>query len=362
VSRPWSAADVLCVRLDTIGDVLMTGPAIRALRASAERITLLTSGPGAAVARLMPEVDETIVYDPPWMKASEPRPDGGGDRAMIELLRRRRFDAAAIFTVYSQSPLPAALLCQLADIPLRLAHCRENPYALLTHHVPEPEPHDTVRHEVRRQLDLVATVGTSTADERLHIAVPDAERRRVPRLLAGVGVEPERPWALLHPGASAPSRRYPAASWAEVCRALVGDHGVQVVLSGDETEAELVESVRAAAGVPAASLAGLLDLPGLAAVVEAAPVLLAGNTGPVHVAAAVGTPVVDLYALTNPQHQPWGVPSRVLFQDVPCRWCYKSICPEGHHRCLRGVPPSQAVDAALSLMAVAAAARPSGPA
>jgi ADP-heptose:LPS heptosyltransferase len=78
---------------------------------------------------------------------------------------------------------------------------------------------------------------------------------------------------------------------------------------------------------------------------------VAGNTGPVHVAAAVGTPVVDLYALTNPQHTPWMVPSRVLFNDVPCRWCYSSVCPERHHRCLRGVHPEQVVAAALDLLA-----------
>jgi ADP-heptose:LPS heptosyltransferase len=79
-------------------------------------------------------------------------------------------------------------------------------------------------------------------------------------------------------------------------------------------------------------------------------VLLAGNTGPVHLAAAVGTPVVDLYALTNPQHTPWAVPSVVLSRDVPCRWCYSSVCPEGHHRCLRGVTPREIVEAALSLV------------
>jgi ADP-heptose:LPS heptosyltransferase len=84
--------------------------------------------------------------------------------------------------------------------------------------------------------------------------------------------------------------------------------------------------------------------------VEAAPLLLCNNSGPVHVAAAVGTPVVDLYALTNPQHTPWAVPHRVLFHDVPCKYCYKSFCPEGHHDCLRLVPPATVVEAALSLL------------
>ncbi|MGH9159782.1 MAG: SDR family NAD(P)-dependent oxidoreductase, partial [Vicinamibacteraceae bacterium] len=84
--------------------------------------------------------------------------------------------------------------------------------------------------------------------------------------------------------------------------------------------------------------------------VAEAPLLVSNNTGPVHLAAALGTPVVDLYALTNPQHTPWRVSSRVLFQDVPCRYCYKSVCPKGHHRCLRGVSPGDVLAAIRSLM------------
>ena len=351
-ARDWStAAEVLCVRLDTIGDVLMTGPAMRALRESGARprITLLTSKPGASAARLMPEVDETIVYEAPWMKRGEHPSSAAADRAMIEGLRARRFDAAAIFTVYTQSALPAALMCRLADVPLRLAHCREKPYGLLTHHVAEREPEEHVRHEVRRQLDLVAAVGATAADERLRVRVPRAARARATAAIAALGVDEERAWTVVHPGASAPSRRYPEEQWAEVCRRLETDHGVQVVLSGDAGEAALAAGIARAAGLPDRSLAGRLALPELAALLEAAPLLLAGNTGPVHLAAAVGTPVVDLYALTNPQHTPWGVPSKVLSHDVPCRWCLGSVCREGHHLCLRAVEPAEVVRAALAV-------------
>jgi ADP-heptose:LPS heptosyltransferase len=98
------------------------------------------------------------------------------------------------------------------------------------------------------------------------------------------------------------------------------------------------------------SLAGRLDLGGLAALIAAAPLLVSGNTGPVHLAAAAGTPVIDLYALTNPQHTPWRVQHAVLCNDVPCRWCYKAVCPEGHHLCLRGVEPDRIARAALQLL------------
>ncbi|HEX7636960.1 MAG TPA: glycosyltransferase family 9 protein, partial [Burkholderiaceae bacterium] len=92
----------------------------------------------------------------------------------------------------------------------------------------------------------------------------------------------------------------------------------------------------------------------LGALVARARLVLTNNSGPAHLAAALGTPVVDLYALTNPQHTPWQVPARVLSHDVPCRHCLRSRCPQGHHACLLGVPPQAAADAALALLAEAA--------
>jgi ADP-heptose:LPS heptosyltransferase len=353
MSERWRAArNVLCVRLDTIGDVLMTGPAVRALKAAVpgRRITLLTSPSGASAAALLPEVDDTIVYEAPWMKrerSSDPSPD----ERVITTLRERGFDAAVIFTVYTQSPLPAALLCHLAGVPLRLAHCRENPYRLLTDWIPEVEPDGLVRHEVRRQLDLVAHVGASTDDSSMKIAVPGSATVRPRALLAQAGLDRADGWAVVHPGSTASSRRYPEELWAVACGMLAREHGIRQVFTGDATDGAVIERVRELAGDPGPSTAGGLSLAELAALIDAAPVLVAGNTGPVHLAAAVGTPVVDIYALTNPQHTPWGVPSRVLFQDVPCRWCYRSICPEGHHLCLRGVTPESVVAATLELLA-----------
>jgi ADP-heptose:LPS heptosyltransferase len=159
----------------------------------------------------------------------------------------------------------------------------------------------------------------------------------------------DKPWLVVHPGATAPSRRYPPEQYGAVVRQLVRDSGMQVVLTGASAELELVASVQDAAQVETFSVAGKLTLAELGAVIELAPLLITNNTGPAHIAAALGTPVVDLYALTNAQHTPWGVPHRVLFHDVPCRFCYKSICPEGHHNCMRQVAQEEVVRAAEEL-------------
>lgn len=350
----WQTAQrFLCVRLDSLGDVLMTTPAMAAIKATQpeSHITLMTSAAGAAVAPQLPMVDDVWVYDAPWLKATALRENSQPEYALFEALRSRQFDAVVIFTVYSQSPLPAAFMAYMADVPLRLAHCRENPYQLLTDYIRDPEPKLT-RHEVQRQLDLVASVGYRTLDQRLRLTVPESAHRRVVHRLTELGLNFSQPWIVIHPGASAPSRRYPPESFAAVARSLM-QLGITPVFTGTRPERPLVDNIRKQLDISVPSLVDQLDLAELSALIAAAPLLLSNNTGPAHLAAALGTAVVDLYALTNLQHTPWQVPHRVLFHDVPCRLCYKSICPEGHHNCLRLLAPQAVVAAVLELLAVA---------
>lgn len=344
------ASHILCIRLDYLGDVLMCTPAMRALRDSApgRRLTLLSSPAGAAVASFIPELDAALAFQAPWMKHGA-RQDANAVPAMAETLRAGRFDAAVIFTTYSQSALPAAMLCQMAGIPLRLAHCRENPYQLLSDWLPETEPQQQVRHEVRRQLDLVASIGCRAADERLSFSVPDADMAWARAALAQCDIGPDARWVLMHPGATAASRRYPPAQWAQALRLLAAD-GMQAVFTGGADEGVLIDGIREAANTPSHSLAGQATLGQLGALIALAPVMVSNNTGPAHIAAALGTPLVDLYALTNPQHTPWQSPSRVLYHDVACRNCYRSVCPQGHHDCLARVEPAQVAEAVHSLL------------
>ncbi len=331
---------------------MMTTPAIRALKMADQnrQITLMTSTAGAAIASLVTEIDQTIVYDAPWLKATVLRENSAPEFAMIEQLRHAEFDAAVIFTVYSQNPLPSAFLCYMAGIPLRLAHCHENPYQLLTHWVKDPEPTELIRHEVQRQLDLVASIGCTLEDDRMQLQISQAAIEKVQQLLLTAGVNLNRPWVVIHPGATAASRRYPPEQFAIVARTLVEQLGLQIVLTGTQSEQGLVTSIQSLMRAPAISLVNQLSLSELSALLSLTPLLIANNTGPVHIAAAVGTPVIDLYALTNPQHTPWRIAHRLLYHDVPCRFCYKSICPEEHHHCLRLVEPDTVVQAAIELL------------
>lgn len=201
---------------------------------------------------------------------------------MIALLAAGRFDGAVIFTSFSQSALPAALMCQLAGIELRLAHARENPYQLLTDWVAEPEPEQLVRHEVRRQLDLMASLGWSPDEARLSFNVPSADFSWVRCLLAKHGIGPRQPFVLMHPGASAPSRRYPPALWTEAIRMLAQRGPWPVVITGEAGEADIIDAIRDGCGGQVHSLAGQLGLGQLGAAIALASVVVSNNTGPAH--------------------------------------------------------------------------------
>jgi ADP-heptose:LPS heptosyltransferase len=377
---------VLAVRLDNLGDVLVTTPAIHAIRQSlpmlARRVpgaslTLLASPVGAQAGRLNPDIHEVIVYEAPWMDPWHRLPQNADrEQRMIATIKEREFDGAIIFTSFRQSALPAAYLCYLAGIPLRVAASIDGPGSLLTtrHKHPErmwpggplPDRAQSARaergmmHEVERGLDLVGAIGLGTGDLDLVLAVPDDARADVATFLSAQEIPPcresrRRPLIVVHAGCSMPARTYPWEMYADVVNLLVERLDATVLLTGTEDEHALVERIcdrlDAAARTSVLSVAGMLPFPAFCALVEAADLVITNNTGPMHVAAAVKTPVVALFALTNPPEQwgPWRVPHRQLYHDVPCRICYSRICPYGHE-CLRLVTPQSVVDAAAELV------------
>lgn len=342
----WAKASrILCIRLDNVGDVFMTTPAIKAVKESFPKasLTLLSSSSGAEAADLVPYIDSVRVFQAPWVK-SDVRPSNVLDE--IHLLQREHFDAAIIFTVYSQNPMASALLCYLAGIPLRLGYSRENIYGLLTHPVIDPEPHTLIRHEVQRQLDLVSSIGCFARSTELTCRVGNEARAAAASLLASLGIDDDEEVIAVHPGASAPSRRYEPEGFAEAGRLLLRNKRRRLVVTGNKDEKELSDFVARSIGSAAVSVAGKLTLEGLAALLERSSLLISNNSGPAHIAAATGTPAVIIYALTNPQHRPWGIPHRVLFHDVSCKFCYKSVCPFGQSSCIRLVRPDEVAAAA----------------
>ncbi len=299
-----------------MGDLIMSAPAIRALRDTFScKITVLTSSMAAGIAPYLSEIDDVIVFDLPWIKAKEV----AGNEAiftLVQQLKERKFDAAVIFTVFSQNPMPAAMIAYMAGIPLRLAYSRENPYELLTNWLPDKEPYTFIQHQVIRDLSLVNSIGAVTEDVSIHLDIPALAWKSAEDKLTNNGIDLNKRWLIFHAGVSEKKREYPGDLWVRSAKKIIKEKGFQILFTGAGSEKILCEQLAAETGENGFSVAGLLKLEEFIALIEKAPVIVSVNTGTIHIAAAVNTPVVVLYAQTNPQHTPWKVSSSILEFEV----------------------------------------------
>jgi ADP-heptose:LPS heptosyltransferase len=334
---------VLVARLDSDGDVLLAGPAVRAVAAGARELTLLCGPAGRQAAALLPGVDRVLEWAAPWIQA-EPAPVRAADvDRLVDAVRGARIEEAVVLTSFHQSALPLALLLRLAGVARITALSEDYPGSLLDvrHHVPEliPEP--------ERALSVAAAAGfalPSGDDGRLRVRgpLPDVDH------LIGAGA-----YVVVHPGATVPARACPPALAAEVVRTLAAQ-GRRVVVTGGPPEQPLTAQV---AGTDGADLGGRTTFAELAAVLAGADAVVVGNTGPAHLAAAVGTPVVSLFAPTVPYEKwrPYGVPTVCLGdQHAACRGTRARVCPVPGHPCLATVSAAEVVGAVAELEGIPA--------
>lgn len=333
-----SGARVLVVRSDNAGDVLLCGPAVRAVAATAGHVVFLAGPRGAAAARLLPGVDEVAQWETPWIEAEPPPLDRAHAMDLVRGVAALRVDRALVFTSYHQSALPMAALLRMAGVRWIGAISHDYPGSLLdlrhrpdeTEHPPEPE----------RMLALAEAAGfrlPDTDDGRLAVRLP----------LPPTGLRPG--YVVLHPGATAPARVWPPSLFREAVAELAEGH--EVVVTGAPGERGLTAYV---AGSRAVDLGGRTSLHELAAVLGGAAAVVVGNTGPAHLAAAVGTPVVSLFAPVVPAGRwaPYRVPSVLLGdQEAACRGSRARTCPTPGHPCLSSVTAQDVVQAVRELVA-----------
>jgi ADP-heptose:LPS heptosyltransferase len=329
---------VLAVRLDSLGDVLVTGPAVRALATAADEVVMLAGPAGGQASEMLPGVGRTWVWDCPWIRP-QPGPVNREDvDALVERIACERFPTAVVFTSFHQSPLPLALLLRMAGVGSVAAISVDYPGSLLDvrHRVDEDIP------ESERALSLARAAGFSLPagdDGRLRVRM----NAQLPSEVAGT------PYVVVHPGTSVPARAWSVHRWQQTVESLT-DQGWRVVVTGAPHEVGLTAEVSGGRGV---DIGGRTDLAELAAVLRRASVVVVGNTGPAHLAAAVGTPVVSLYAPTVPavRWAPYGVRRIVLGdQNAPCRGSRATICPVPGHPCLETVTASDVVAAVRRLV------------
>jgi ADP-heptose:LPS heptosyltransferase len=343
---------VLVVRLDGAGDVLLAGPAVRAVAAAPDTEVSLLCGPaGEPAGRLLPGVRHVLRWSSPWVVAPAPPVSRADVDDVVARLAEHAFDEAVVLTSFHQSPLPTALLLRLAgighitgasvDYPGALLDVRLRPGDALGDDLPEDLP------EPERAVAIAAAAGYRLPpgdDGRLAVCPPPP----VDALLGPLAYEP---YVVLHPGAAVPARQWPAEHHRAAAQ-LLERAGLPVVVTGGPGERDLTATV---AGGRSLDLGGRTDLAHLAGVLAGAVALVAGNTGAAHLAAAVGTPVVSLFAPVVPAHKwrPYKVRHVLLGdQHAPCRDTRARECPVPGHPCLRGVAPEEVVAAVQRLGAV----------
>jgi heptosyltransferase-3 len=332
MSRGTAIGALLAVRLDSDGDVLLTGPALRALAAGGT-VDLLVSPAGRAAAALLPGMRDVLVFDAPWSGFRPPPFSAPAVHALVNTLTDRGYRRAVIFTSFHQSPLPMALIARLAGIEWIAATCVDYPGSLLDLRHRRPDG-----HEVTAALDLaLAAGGTLPPGDDGRLAV----RRPLPDV---TDIVPAASYVVVHPGASVPARALTPTHAARIVAELDRRRRT-VVLTGSPGERSLCA---AAAGPRTTDLSGSTSLPELAAVLDRASCVVVGNTGPAHLAAAVGTPIVSLFSPVVPAQRwaPYAASSVVLGdQKAPCRGSRARDCPIPGHPCLSAVPAADVADA-----------------
>jgi len=345
MSEDRALCRILVIRLTALGDVLLATPAVRALREAhpQARIEWLTQAAYAPLLEGLPFVDEVLRY--------ERARDRGlrGTLRLFHALRSRAYDAV----VDLQRKPRTAIIAAACGADLRAAAHRRTFRGLVAAGMgrdkPLRGPHQTMRYAAAL-LPLGAGHGEPGALQiGLSSAVRAEAEAEVDKLLGGT----RQPLVALAPGAAHPTKRWSPLRFAEVGSALSAA-GRDLVLVGGPADAAELDELRAGLGALPAIDARWLGLPALAVLLSRCAVVISNDSGPVHLAQAVGTPVVDVFGPTEPvRWGPRGPHARVVTLQLACSPCTNhggARCPLGHHACMRDLPTGPVLEAARALL------------
>jgi ADP-heptose:LPS heptosyltransferase len=345
-ARPTSPPErILCFRLERIGDLLMTAPALAALRAlaPAARIDLVVGSWNADVASAMRGVDRVEIRDAAWLS----RPSGRGLSPLrlataAARWRRRRYDLAINFEPDIRTNI--ALAAAGARRSAGFANGGGGPLLDLA------IDYDPRAHTADNALALVRAAMGRLPEEPVDasLRVPEAHRDTAARLLSRFAATPI---VGMHVSGGRRVKQWPEERFREVAQHLVHDRGASVVLTGTPEERTQIEVVRAA--LPPDRVLDLsgVDLLTAAAVLQRLDLFISGDTGPMHLAHAVGTPIVAVFGPSDPQrYAPRGVRDTVVRIDLPCSPCNRIRVPParctGHTPdCLTGIDTARVIAA-----------------
>jgi len=359
LSRRWRTRDVgqvqvrsiLVIKLCCMGDGVLAVPAIRALKRHfpQARLVLLCTPRNDGVFEGLPFVDQLVRLEVTGLHG--PRElFWTGPAALLRVLRALRGarpDVAVDLDLYYRL---TPVLAFLAGAPIRAGFDIPGQHRglLLTHRVARPRS----RHELECFLDIVAALGAPPAGKELEIAVPQEHEERARRLWVDLGLNEKERVVALFPGSSKnwPVKQWRAEGFAEVGDRLAAEQGLRPLILGAPFEKDLAQQVAGAMRSAPVVAAGRTDVKTLAALLKRCALLVTNDTGPMHLGAAVGVPVVAIFGMTNDQKwRPWGDQHELVVGNCQKRPCYYlSNMPRCDHlECIRAIPADEVYAAAL---------------
>lgn len=336
---------ILLIRTDRIGDVILSTPAIKAVRDAYpnSHIAVMVRPYAEDIVDGNPYLDEVILYDK----------DGGhrgllGTLRFVRELRRKRFDLVLILHPTNRSNL----IPFLAGIPERVGYDKKWG-VFLTKRLKDTK-HLGEKHEIEYNLDVLRAIGIEAEDKSLYMPVKDEYEKIVDRFFALNNLRQEDGIIAAHPGASCPSKRWPAYRFGRVADELIDKHKFKVVIIGGPSEKAIVKDMHMAMLNEPIILSEEHSLGEVAAFLKRCRIFISNDSGPVHIAVAVGTPVISIFGRLDPGLSPkrWGPVGPndiVIHKDVGCKECKAHNC-EISFKCLDAITVDDVLSAAEELL------------
>ena len=344
---------ILVIRLDLIGDLVLSMTAVRALKRTypEAEIDLLAVPASAKVVMHDPELTEIITYDPNVWRRPKALVQAKNWRDLYRLrrcLRARHYDiVVSVFGAW------AGAIAVLSGAKRRVGFGRESYPGFMTDNVPGRHwnPGDR-KHEVDYCLELAKSSGaiTSPADRTPRLYVDPQALQQLEQLLMQEGVQQAKPLIACHVTSNnGQSKRWPIPYWATLIDKLIREQGAQVTFTGAPLDSPLIESVSRRMQEQAINLAGKTSLPQLVALLQRADLVISGDSGPMHIAAAVGTPLIAIHGPTDPALSgPVSPTATILRSDIWCSPCYNAKdtadCRFFTTQCMKNISPDQVLE------------------
>jgi predicted lipopolysaccharide heptosyltransferase III len=331
--------NILIIKLRYIGDVLLATPTVRAIKAARPdvRVTMMVNRGTEDVLSANPDVDEIMVLDKGSLTAQS---------RLIAGLRGRKFDTVIDLTDGDRS----AFLTWISGAPVRIGFNDEHRWRG-RYYTEVIQPVPGVRHRIDRDLEALKPMSIDAVSKDPQMWLTSEERHSADQLLDQLGVQRSQSIVILQPGARYWFKAWPPERFAELADRLTSQYGCQVLIGGSEQDTDPAQQICQMAKSSPVIMAGRTTIKQFAAIAKKSALFVGSDSGAMHIASAVGIPVVALFGPSNPREWgPRGGPLELLYKESDCRSCYHPTCTRGEENCMRLIAVHEVLAAAQRLL------------